>query len=111
MTLREAWCKETAHSSYQKDWSEDNPSYGQCVVTALVMQEIIGGDIYECTVNKKKHFYNVSPDGRTYDFTQEQFGGAFIIYANTKKRTRESLLKVANVRERYELLKSRMKED
>ena len=57
MTLREAWCKETAHSSYQKDWSKDNPSYGQCVVTALVMQEIIGGDIYECTVNKRKHFY------------------------------------------------------
>jgi hypothetical protein len=75
------------------------------------MQEILGGDIYECTVNRKKHFYNVMPDGRTYDFTQEQFGGAFIVYANTKKRTRESLLKVANVRERYELLKSRMEED
>lgn len=111
MTLRQAWCKETAHPSYQKNWTEENPAYGQCAVTALIMQEIIGGDIYECTVNRKKHFYNVAPDGRTYDFTQEQFGGACIIYDNIKERTRESLLKVTNVKERYELLKSRMKEN
>ena len=111
MDLRSSWCKETAHPSYQKDWTEENPAYGQCAVTALIMQEILGGDIYECTVNRKRHFYNVTSDGKIYDFTQEQFGGAFIVYDNIKERTRESLLKVTNVKERYELLKSRMKEN
>ena len=28
--LLECWCKETAYPSCQKDWSPDDPSYGQC---------------------------------------------------------------------------------
>lgn len=111
MNLRQAWCRETAHPSYQADWSEDNPAYGQCAVTALVMQEIIGGKIYECTICKKKHFYNVAPDGQKYDFTQEQFNGLIVTPSRMRERTRESLLKVENVKNRYELLKSRIFEN
>ena len=53
MELRKSWCRATAHPSYQKDWTEDNPSYGQCCVTALVIQDLYGGDIYECKVQGK----------------------------------------------------------
>ena len=34
--LLECWCKETAYPSCQKDWSPDDPSYGQCAATAIV---------------------------------------------------------------------------
>lgn len=111
MELRKAWCAATAHPSYQKDWSEDNPSYGQCCVTALVMQEIIGGDIYECTMGRKKHFYNVAPDHQMHDFTAEQFPIPRCYCKNNKRRTRASLLKNKDVKERYELLKTRLKEN
>lgn len=110
MELRKAWCASTAHPSYQKDWVEDNPSYGQCCVTALVMQEIIGGDIYECTMKGRKHFYNVSPDHQMYDFTSEQFTTPRDYTKNVKLRTRESLLKNKDVKQRYELLKARLEE-
>ena len=108
MELRKAWCAATAHPSYQRDWTEDNPSYGQCCVTALVMQEIIGGDIYECTMGRRKHFYNMTPDHQMHDFTAEQFPIPRDYCKNTKLRTRESLLKNKDIRERYNLLKTRL---
>ena len=108
MELRKAWCHETAHPSYQNDWSEDNPSYGQCCVTALVIQDLYGGDIYECKVQGKRHYVNITPEGYFHDFTAGQFGDGQIIYSDMRPRTRTSLLKSKSVKERYELLKARM---
>ena len=108
MELRTVWCRETAHPSYQKDWTEDNPSYGQCCVTALAMQDLYGGDIYECKVQGKRHYVNITPEGYLHDFTASQFGEGQIIYSDMKLRTRKSLLKSKSVKERYELLKMRM---
>ena len=108
MELRRAWCRETAHPSYQKDWSENKPSHGQCCVTALAMQDLYGGDVYECVVKGRKHYVNITPNGYLYDFTSSQFGERQIIYEKMKPRTRASLLKSKSVRERYELLKERL---
>ena len=110
MELKKAWCRETAHPSYQKDWAEDNPSYGQCCVTALVIQEQYGGDIYSCKVGSNSHFVNIINE-RIVDKTAEQFSGMDKIkYINGsfRKRLRESLLKNKDVKQRYELLKARM---
>jgi hypothetical protein len=111
MELRKAWCRETAHPSYQCKWSEDNPSVGQCLVTALVIQDEYGGDIYSCKVGNHRHFVNII-DERIVDQTAEQFGGVDRIqYINGsfRKREREELLKNQNIKYRYELLKSRIK--
>jgi hypothetical protein len=113
MELRKAWCAATAHPSYQKDWTEDNPSYGQCCVTALAMQDLYGGDIYSCKVGNNSHFVNII-DERIIDKTAEQFGGTDKIkYVNGsfRKRSKESLLKNKDVKQRYELLKTRMEEN
>jgi hypothetical protein len=110
MDLKKAWCRETAHPSYQKDWTENNPAYGQCLVTALVMQDIVGGEIYECKVKNKRHYFNVLEEGTLWDLTKSQFtknDNEKIVYTNIRPRTRVSLLKSKSVRERYELLKSR----
>lgn len=112
MEFRKAWCRETAHPSYQSKWSEDNPSVGQCLVTALIIQERYGGDIYSCKVGNNSHFVNII-DERIIDKTSEQFGGTGNIkYINGsfRKRTRTSLLKNKDVKARYELLKIRMGE-
>ena len=108
MELRKAWCRETAHPSYQGDWTEDNPSYGQCCVTALVMQDLYGGDIYECKVQGKRHYVNITQEGYLHDFTSSQFGDMQLVYSDMKQRTRTSLLKSQSVKERYDLLKARM---
>lgn len=108
MELRKAWCAATAHPSYQKNWTEDNPSCGQCCVTALVMQDLYGGDIYECKVQNKRHYVNITPEGYLHDFTASQFGDGQLVYSEMKPRTRSSLLKSQSVKERYELLKTRL---
>lgn len=110
MELRKAWCRETAHPSYQDKWSEDNPSCGQCLITALVIQEQLGGDIYSCKVGNCSHFVNIINE-RIIDKTAEQFGGtAKIKYVagSFRLRTRESLLKSKDVKQRYTLLKTRL---
>lgn len=110
MELRNAWCRETAHPSYQDKWTEDNPSIGQCLVTALIIQEQYGGDIYSCKVGNCSHFVNVINE-RIIDKTAEQFGGINnikYISGSFRLRTRESLLKSKEVKDRYELLRKRL---
>ena len=106
--LQKAWCKETAHPAYQEKWSEENPAVGQCAVTALIVQEELGGDIMSCKVGRSSHFVNVI-DGKIVDLTISQFGPNAKYTDNSfKYRTAKSLLKNKDVRVRYELLKSRM---
>ena len=110
MELRKAWCRETAHPSYQSMWSEDNPSCGQCCVTALMIQDLYGGDIYSCKVGNCSHFVNIINE-RIIDKTAEQFGGTGnikYISGSFRKRARTSLLKNKDVKKRYELLKARL---
>lgn len=112
MELEKAWCRETAHPSYRDKWSGDNPSVGQCLVTALVIQDEYGGDIYSCKVGGNSHFVNIINE-RIIDKTTEQFGGTDKIkYINGsfRKRSRASLLKNKDVKQRYELLKLRMED-
>ena len=106
--LQKAWCKETAHPAYQEKWSEDNPAIGQCAVTALIVQEKLGGDIMACKVGRSSHFVNVI-DGAIVDLTLSQFGeNAKYVDNSFQYRTAKSLLRNKDVRERYEILKSRM---
>ena len=112
MDIRNAWCRETAHPSYRSKWTKENPSVGQCLVTALIIQEEFGGDIYSCKVGNCSHFVNIINE-RIIDKTAEQFGGAEkikYIDGSFRLRKRELLLKSKDVKERYTLLKARLNE-
>lgn len=65
--LQTAWSIETS-----SQWRSDNPARGQCAVTALVVQDLIGGDILKTEVNGTWHFYNFI-HGRRWDLTISQF--------------------------------------
>lgn len=78
-TLREAleksWGKET--SVAPEKWSPENPAYGQCAVTALVVHDFFGGRLVKVTAagpdETASHYYNELPDGRVVDLTRVQF--------------------------------------
>ena len=53
-------------------WSADNPAKGQCGVTALVVNNHLGGEIKKTKLLDGWHFYNVI-DNKRYDFTSSQF--------------------------------------
>lgn len=53
-------------------WSKDEPSTGQCGVTTLVVNDILGGEIRKTKLPDGGHFYNFINNKR-YDFTASQF--------------------------------------
>lgn len=67
--LKQSWS--SASSSL---WSAENPAAGQCGVTALIVNDRLGGDILKTEVRGNWHFYN-QIDGRRVGFTVQQFDG------------------------------------
>jgi hypothetical protein len=65
--LTKAWSSETSGR-----WQPDNPACGQCSVTALVVQDVLGGELLKTRVADAWHFYN-RIDGRRWDLTVSQF--------------------------------------
>jgi hypothetical protein len=65
--LMQAWSGETSGK-----WQRDNPACGQCSVTALVVQDLLGGELLKTKVAGAWHFYNCI-DGRRWDLTVSQF--------------------------------------
>ena len=65
--LRVAWSHETGAK-----WRADNPACGQCSVTALVVQDALGGELLKTDVDGAWHFYNRIA-GRRWDMTMSQF--------------------------------------
>jgi hypothetical protein len=73
--LERAWSIETSSK-----WLPDDPARGQCSVTALVVQDILGGDIVKTDVDGAWHFYNMIGDMRR-DFSESQFASP-VFYAD-----------------------------
>lgn len=109
--LRRAWARETAYPGVQNEWSVKNPAWGQCAVTALLIQEMFGGELLEN--EEHNHIWNTLPDGSQHDFSREQFQTDTDL-STYKVRTRESTLespgalkaktaeRLAHLRQRFE---------
>jgi len=65
--FRRCWCLETSSL-----WTAENPTRGQCGVTALVVRDYLGGAILKTKGGRSWHFYNQIAGSR-YDLTDEQF--------------------------------------
>jgi hypothetical protein len=108
--LEKSWCKETAtFGNITKTWSNLNPAYGQCLMSAVVINDLFGGKLVYDRTNH--HYWNQLPDGTEQDFTRIQFkkGIDFVI---TKYRTKEEVLSddyaiKHNANKRYKLLKQK----
>ena len=92
--LREAW---SASSSTK--WKKENPALGQCGVTALVVQDWLGGEILKTKIKKPGqpelwHFYN-RVGGEAVDFTASQFD-ELVEYNNINSTRHEALLDTNN---------------
>ncbi|MGW3608218.1 YunG family protein, partial [Micromonospora sp. NPDC005161] len=61
-----------------QDWHPDNAARGQCGATALIIQDLLGGELIlgEVVARDAKvgyHYWNRLPDGRDVDLTADQF--------------------------------------
>lgn len=98
--LVNAWSEETCVPSCRAEWKNSDSSYGQCAVTALVMNDIFGGKIMRCMSTTGSHYYN-NIDGEDVDLTIAQFNDQRPNYQNGEERTREYLLSNEDTKKRY----------
>ncbi len=80
MFIRGSWSADTASPSCVASWSALNPSLGQCAVTALLVQDLWGGQLIRTVVaGQGSHYYNRLPDGQEIDLTRNQFPPGTVI--------------------------------
>ena len=114
--LLKSWSKETSY--FPIEWSELNPSFGQCAVTALIVNDYFGGDIVWSEAllpngEKISHFFNRIND-EEIDLTRSQFPKGTIVPRGIEKKinfasTREYLLSHEDKNSRYFALKEKVK--
>ena len=108
--LKHAWCAETCAPRMRPDWSEDNPTLGQCSIAVFVVQDLLGGRVYGVPLpDGSFHCYN-EVGGMTFDLTSEQFGEEKLNYVNNPEQFREVHFASEEKRARYELLKKRLED-
>ncbi|MGR4882624.1 alpha/beta fold hydrolase [Streptomyces sp. LARHCF249] len=78
--IRAGWSAETCSPDdvERAPWTADNPAWGHCDITALVVQDIVGGELMvgEVWLDGEQHGFhcwNVMPGGIQVDLTREQF--------------------------------------
>ena len=104
--VRASWTRDT---SYEPDrWSDDNPAWGQCAVTALVIQDYFGGELVRATDGADTTHFWVVVAGEDVDLTLEQFDPVPIWTEGPTAVDREYVLAWPETRRRYEELRDRV---
>ena len=87
--IRSSWSTATCDPVDLSEWSPQNRARGQCAVTALVVQDLFGGELLLAEVRNADgsrqglHYWNRLADGVEVDLTREQFAPEEIVQAPT----------------------------
>jgi hypothetical protein len=102
-----SWARDTTYWAMARSWSKNNPACGQCAVTALAVQEFLGGQIVSGVAKDGTiHFWNRIL-GIRIDLTRKQFKTKMKFkYIYIWKRAQ--LLSTGNVQERYDRFLTRV---
>jgi hypothetical protein len=103
--LKTAWAPETSFDP--AGWSSSNPAWGQCAVTALIVQDHCGGSIVSGEVNGIPHFWNRLPTDEDLDLTLGQFGKA-ARHSRAQLCDRDFVLSYPETVRRYRQLQDRV---
>ncbi|WP_329038913.1 hypothetical protein OHT61_15615 [Streptomyces sp. NBC_00178] len=110
--VRASWGADTTTPEHRPRWNAANPARDQCGVTALVLHDLLGGELIrgEVRVDGERvdfHWWNRLGMGVEVDLTREQFeahervsGGVVI----------ERPAEIVRLRAEYELLRGRVLE-
>lgn len=111
--IENSWSAYTAFDHDQ--WSPDNPARGQCVVSALIIQDLFGGTLQKTKVtlngHEESHYRNILPDGTIIDTTRSQYPTSLEIKTTEINlgdhvNLRQKLFAEANTESRYKLLRT-----
>ncbi|MFD5028076.1 hypothetical protein [Streptomyces sp. NPDC058373] len=108
--IRASWGADTTTPNHRPHWSPDNPARDQCGVTAMVLHDLLGGELIRGVVRVDGvqtdfHWWNRLGAGVEIDLTREQFAPEEIV-SDGEAVPRPAHF--ARLREEYELLRSRV---
>lgn len=105
------WCAETCAPRMRERWSPEDPTVGQCSVTAFLAQDLFGGEVWGIPLPEGGcHCFNRACGG-VFDLTDQQFHGAALDYAQALPQSRAEHFLKQEKYERYLLLKKRLLEE
>jgi hypothetical protein len=100
--LVRSWSRETSYDP--ENWSKLNSAWGQCAITALIIQDLFGGELVVGEVNGVPHYWNRLTPLREVDLTVHQFGTE-IKRTKGKKCDRDFVLSFPDTIRRYRRLR------
>ena len=102
------WTIDTCATRLRPDWTEENRSLGQCSITAFLVQDLLGGEVYGVPLaDGSVHCFNRAL-GCVFDLTSAQFPGVVLDYEDRPLQSREAHFADPGKKQRYELLKARL---
>ena len=112
--LLKAWTKESAYLLAQNDseYNKSNdPTYGQCAITATLVYDLFGGTIHKIKVSGGGTHYFNKINGHYIDLTRDQFDlyNLSINYEPNQVIDREYCGKNVNTLKRFNLLKDNIR--
>lgn len=108
--LNECWNKETCAPRLRNKWNKNNKTCGQCSITAFLVQDIFGGEVYGISTCSGIHCFNKIGDV-IFDLTSEQFEDANKLkYVLDNPQNRDTHFANEEKYHRYLLLKSLLKD-
>ncbi len=105
--LSEIWCAETCAPRMRSKWSPENKTKGQCSVTAFLMQDIYGGEVYGIPLGDGNYHCFNKAGGCIFDLTSEQFPQE-LNYKDCVLQSREKHFSKEEKKKRYEYLKAEL---
>lgn len=108
--LLTCWSRETCAPRLREGWTEENPTLGQCSITAFLVQDLFGGKVFGIKrPDGNYHCYN-DVNGCVFDLTSEQFGpeASDLVYVDNPEQKREVHFRKQEKYERYLLLKEKL---
>ena len=103
--LCDIWSVHTCAPRMRDRWSAQNPTVGQCSITAFVVQDLYGGEVWGIPLGDGNYHCFNKVGSCVFDLTSEQFGDRALDYEHVVEQTREAHFAKAEKRERYEFLR------
>ena len=99
---------ETCAPRMRDDWSEKNPTLGQCSITAFLVQDLLGGRVLGIPLGDGNYHCFNEALGAVFDLTSAQFGKKQLDYGSPVEQSRETHFSKEEKYGRYLLLKERL---
>ncbi len=101
--LAQGWSRATSYDPAH--WSEQNSAWGQCAVSALIVQDLLGGQLLLGKINGiVEHYWNRLADYTELDFTRDQFEHVASL-DSPRCADRDYVLSFPDTRRRYRRLR------